>query len=174
MEEASLSSYRPVIVHAWFLATDRALGALVRLRGYAGQSKARIGMSSYFFSRCLFYEYWEDRVFSSCSTLGAGSRSRERKTIKAGRDLAVAWILLLLLLVVPRRRFGFMYLPCCEGTPVPHLAAGYSSLPEQPQARRHPPVCPQCPQSRRPRRPQLDPDCKQHRRHRQQSIIHHH
>jgi hypothetical protein len=123
MEEASLSSYRPVIVHAWFLATDRALGALVRLRGYAGQSKARIGMSSYFFSRCLFYEYWEDRVFSSCSLLGAGFLSRERKTIKAGRDLAVAWILLLLLLVVSRCRFGFMYLPCCEGTPVHHLAS---------------------------------------------------
>jgi hypothetical protein len=166
MEEASLSSYRPVIVHAWFLAADRALGALVRLRGYAGQSKARIGMSSYFFSRCLFYEYWEDRVFSSCSLLGAGSLSRERKTIKAGRDLAVAWILLLLLLVVSRCRFGFMYLPACSS---PRLAAGHSSLPEQPQT-----VCLQCPQSRRPRRPQLDPDYKPHRRHHQQPIIHHH
>ena len=49
--EASLSSYRPVIVHAWFLATDRALGALVRLSRIrrTGQPKQGSGRVLFFF-----------------------------------------------------------------------------------------------------------------------------
>jgi hypothetical protein len=82
MEEASLSSYRPVIVHAWFLATDRALGALVRLRGYAGQSKARIGMSSFFFLIVCFTSIGKTGSFHHVLCLelgplvGKGKRSK--------------------------------------------------------------------------------------------------
>ena len=78
--EASLSSYRPVIVHAWFLATDRALGALVRLSRIRRTGQPKQGSGRFlFFSCCLFYEYWEDGFFHHHIPLGSWSLSRERK-----------------------------------------------------------------------------------------------
>jgi len=74
MEEASLSLHRPVIVHAWFLATDRALGALFRL-WIRRTTQARIGTSSIFCH--LFYGYWEDGFFSSSCSTSTWSLSRE-------------------------------------------------------------------------------------------------
>jgi hypothetical protein len=173
MEEASLSSYRPVIVHAWFLATDRALGALVRLRGYAGQSKARIGMSSFFSLIVCFTSIGKTGSFHHVLCLELGPLVGKGKRSKLAAILLlpgyyssyyllshVVVLLSCTCLVVKGRLFL---------TSPPDIQACFCS---HRLADIH--LYAQCPQSRRPRRPQLDTDYKSHRRHHQLSIIHHH
>jgi len=114
-EKASLSSYRPVIVHACFLATDRALWALVRLSRIRRTTQRRIGTSPF---SCLFVlRVLGRRVLSSYPTwdgplVGKGKRSK------------LATILLLpglyhFFCILSLRCFCCMYSPCRPGSPVP-------------------------------------------------------
>ena len=64
-----------VIVHAWFLATDRALWALVRLRGYAGQPKQGTGYE--FFFLLFVLRVLARRVLSSSCSAYDRSLSRD-------------------------------------------------------------------------------------------------
>jgi hypothetical protein len=96
-------------VHAWFLATDRALGALVRLRGYAGQPKQGSGRVLIFLVVC--FTSIGKMGLSSC---GAGPLVGKGKRSKLAAILLLPGYYTCFLLLVPRRRFCFMYLPVVQ------------------------------------------------------------
>jgi len=105
-------------MHGSWPRTERF--ALVRLRiRRTTQSRDR---DEFFFSCCLFYEYWEDGSFHHV-LLGAGPLVGKGKRSKLAAILLLPGYLLLFLLLVPCC-FCFMYSSCRGGTPVPHPPSG--------------------------------------------------
>lgn len=116
-----------VIVHAWFLATDRALWALVRLRGHAGQPKQGTGYG--FFFLLFVLRVLARRVLSSsCSAYDRSlSRDEGKSLIKPGRDFVSAsgYHSSFYSLLSHTSTFIYVLRPHRTGTPVPRLALGH-------------------------------------------------